>query len=154
LRPTLYCLVLSPLLALAQPALAADAELAHEAQDAPAAADALSVPPAAEPTALRPANVIEAEQLAAQAFEAYERKEYDRAIELYEKALAAASSADILYNIARVATIALAAGGALLAGGAAIWWLGPRREQSPRVALQVVPTGAAAQIGCSFTNSF
>jgi tetratricopeptide (TPR) repeat protein len=237
---------------------------------------------------VRPANVVEAEHLASQAFDAYERKEYQRAIELYQKALDAASSSDILYNIARVydvglhdsaqatayyrryladpkaqsprrqlaeqriaalqpaplhaplgatietdpavaiadtappqhesawtwretsavalagtgvialgigtgfaisaaaqsdtwkhdcegnvcqtqrgvdaantaadraqmATIALAAGGALLAGGAAIWLLGTQHEESPRVALQVVPVGPAAQVGASFSSSF
>jgi tetratricopeptide (TPR) repeat protein len=55
---------------------------------------------------------------------------------------------------ARVATIALAAGGALLAAGAAVWWLGANHEESPRVALQVVPVGPAAQLGCSFSSSF
>jgi tetratricopeptide (TPR) repeat protein len=279
LRSTLYCFVLSPLLALAQPVLAADV-----GPGADSAADAEGATPAVEATDARPANVIEAEQLASQAFEAYQRKEYDRAIDLYQQALTAASSADILYNIARVydvglndgprateyyrrylaepkaqaprrelaeqriaalqpspllapietdpaatiadatpvqhesgwtwretsalalagsglialgvgagfaisaasqsdtwkrdcdgnvcqtqsgvdaahraadratiATVAMAAGGALLAGGAAIWWLGPRREEAPRVALRVMPVGAAAQIGCSFSSSF
>ena len=55
---------------------------------------------------------------------------------------------------ARIATIALAAGGALLAGGAAIRWLGDKHEESPRVALHVVPAGPAAQLGCSFSSSF
>lgn len=283
MRATLYCLTLSPLLALARPALAAD-DNASPASGAAPGVDTASAPPAAEAPNARPANVIEAEQLASQAFDAYERKEYQRAIELYQQALAAASSADILYNIARVydvgmqdsahateyyrrylaepkaqaprrqlaeqriselqpspliapietdptaaiadtapaqngsgwtwretsavalagtgfialgvgagfgisaasqsniwkhdcdgnvcqsqrgvdaahtaadraqvATIALAAGGALLAGGAAIWWLGAKHEESPRVALQVMPAGPAAQIGCSFSSSF
>jgi tetratricopeptide (TPR) repeat protein len=251
--------------------------------DAPAA-EAPGAPSGAEAVNVRPANVLEAEHLASQAFDAYEHKEYQQAIELYEKALAAASSADILYNIARVydvglhdgprateyyrrylaepkaqaprrqlaqqriavlqpspltapietepsaaiadtaapeaksgwtwretsavalagtgfialgvgagfgisaasqsdtwkrdchgnvcqtqagvdaahtaadragvATIALAAGGALLAGGAAIWWLGAKHDESPRVALRVVPAGPAAQIGCNFSSSF
>ena len=276
LRATLYCLTLAPLLALVRPALAADVD--------PAAAADTSNPSALESEDPRPANVVAAEHLAAQAFDAYERKEYRRAIELYEQALAAASSADISYNIARVydvglhdaarateyyrrylaepkaqsprrelaeqriaalqpsplvapietdptstiadpaqpergsgwtwretsaialagtgfialgigagfgisaasqsdtwkndcdgnvcqtqsgvdaahtaadrariATIALAAGGALLAGGAAIWWLGAKHEESPRVALHVVPAGPAAQLGCSFSSSF
>jgi len=307
LRATLYCLTLSPLLALARPALAADvsapdggppsAPSAATPAPSPAAVpspaatsaatpalDAASAPPAAEALDVRPANVIEAEHLASQGFDAYERKEYQRAIELYQKALAAASSADILYNIARVydvglhdsahaseyyrrylaepkaqsprlqlaeqriaalqasplvapietdpataiadpaathnesgwtwretsavalvgtgfialgvgagfgisaasqsdtwkqdcdgnvcqsqhgvdaahtaaararvATIAVATGGALLAGGAAVWWLGAKHEESPRVALKVVPVGPAAQIGCSFASSF
>ena len=55
---------------------------------------------------------------------------------------------------AQVATIALAAGGALLAGGAAVWWLGAKTEASPRVALQIVPVGPAAQLGASFSSSF
>jgi tetratricopeptide (TPR) repeat protein len=293
LRATLYCLTLSPLLALARPALAAEVHAA--AGGAPAATpavapvaipavDTASAPSAPEAVDARPANVVEAEQLASQAFDAYERKEYQRAIDLYQRALTAATSADILYNIARVydvglhddphateyyrrylaepkaqsprrqlaeeriaalqpsplsapietdptvaiadttmprsesgwtwretsavalagtgfialgvgagfgisaasqsdtwkqdcdgnvcksqrgvdaahtaadrahvATIALAAGGALLAGGAAIWWLGAKHDESPRVALQVVPAGPAAQIGCSFSSSF
>jgi tetratricopeptide (TPR) repeat protein len=295
LRATLYCLTLFPLLTLsplfARPALAADVSAPPASGAAPSgavpsglAAEAPSAPSAAETANARPANVVEAEHLAAQAFDAYERKEYRQAIELYQRALDAASSADILYNIARVydvglhdsaraseyyrrylaepkvqsprrqlaeqrvaalqppplsaaietdpaaaiadtaplqpssswtwretsavalagsgvialgigagfaisaasqsdtwkqdcdgnvcqsqrgvdaahtaadragvATIALAAGGALLAGGAAIWFLGTKHEESPRVALQVVPTGPAAQVGCSFSSSF
>ena len=283
MRATLYCLTLSPLLALARPALAADVDAPGATSPVPNPSGAPPAPSAAEATTLRPANVIEAEQLASQAFDAYERKEYQRAIELYQSALEAASSADILYNIARVydvglhdsaraaeyyrrylaepkaqsprrqlaeqritalqpapfaapietdpaaaiadapahrestwtwretsalalagtgvialgvgagfalsaasqsdtwkhdcdgnvcqtqrgvdaahtaadraqvATIALAAGGALLAGGAAVWWLGAKPEESPRVALQIVPVGPAAQLGASFSSSF
>jgi tetratricopeptide (TPR) repeat protein len=279
-------LTLAPLLALARPALAVDVD-APPSSGVPNASTP-NASAAAETANVRPANVVEAEQLASQAFEAYERKEYPRAIELYQKALDAASSSDILYNIARVydvglhdsahateyyrryladpkaqsprrqlaeervaalqpsplnpplgaaietdpavaiadtappphesawtwretsavalagtgvialgigtgfaisaaaqsgtwkhdcegnvcqtqrgvdaahtaadraqvATIALAAGGALLAGGAAIWLLGSRHEESPRVALQVVPVGPAAQLGASFSSSF
>jgi tetratricopeptide (TPR) repeat protein len=268
-----------------QPALAADVNSPPGgALAATPAADTASAPSGVEAANARPANVVEAEQLASQAFDAYERKEYQQAIALYQKALAAASGADILYNIARVydvglndgprateyyrrylaepkaqsprrqlaeqriaalqpspriapietdpnaaiadtppaetnsgwtwretsavalagagaialgvgagfgisaasqsdtwkqdcdgnvcqtqrgvdaaqtaadrarvATIALAAGGALLAGGAAVWWLGAKHEESPRVALQVVPAGPAAQVGCSFSSSF
>jgi tetratricopeptide (TPR) repeat protein len=51
--------------------------------------------------------VVEAERYAAQAFDAYSRKDYERALELYEAALAAAKSADILYNLARVHDVGL-----------------------------------------------
>ena len=63
---------------------------------------------AAEPTAPTPeppvlhADVDLAERYASAAFEAYRAREYGRAVSLYEQALAAAPSADILYNIARV----------------------------------------------------
>lgn len=300
MRATLYCLTLrrlltlAPLLALARPALAADVNGAPSSSAGTSGpvtsspADAPSAPSAIDAANARPANVVEAEHLASQAFDAYERKEYPRAIELYQRALDAAASSDILYNIARVydvglhdsahateyyrrylaepkaqsprrqlaeqriaalqpsprsdvppraaietdpataiadpappqhdsawtwretsalalagtgvialgvgtafaisasqsdtwkqdcdgnvcqtqrgvdaahtaadraqvATIALAAGGALLAGGAAIWWLGAKHEESPRVALQVVPVGPAAQVGASFSSSF
>jgi hypothetical protein len=298
LRATLYLLTLSPLLAFARPALAADVNTpapdvapagVAPAGVAPAGVAPAGVAPGVDPPSAasaaeaRPANVIEAEHLASQGFDAYDRKEYRRAIELYQRALAAASSADILYNIARVydvglhdgghateyyrrylaepkaqsprrqlaeqriavlqpspfaapietdpeaaiadtashhssgwswretsavalagsglialgvgtgfgisaasqsdtwkqdckgnvcqsqrgvdaahtaadrarvATVALAAGGALLAGGAAVWWLGAKHEESPRVALHVVPVGPAAQLGCSFSSTF
>jgi tetratricopeptide (TPR) repeat protein len=49
-----------------------------------------------------PARVQRAELHAELAFEAYEDNQYERALALYEMALAAADSADILFNIARV----------------------------------------------------
>jgi tetratricopeptide (TPR) repeat protein len=58
------------------------------------------------PTAFS-APVALAEQYAAQAFEAYQRRDYGRAVQLYEQALSAAPSADILYNIARVCDLGL-----------------------------------------------
>jgi len=69
---------------------------AEEAPRADAAGDAARAP-----------NVAEAEHYAEQAFDAYSRKEYGRALELYQSALAAAKSADILYNIARVYDVGL-----------------------------------------------
>jgi tetratricopeptide (TPR) repeat protein len=48
------------------------------------------------------ADVALAERYAAAAFDAYRAREYERAISLYQQALAAAPSTDILYNIARV----------------------------------------------------
>jgi len=67
---------------------------------------------AAEPpsTSAEPAvspNVSEAERFAALAFDAYGRQDYPRALNLYESALRAARSADILYNIARVYDVGL-----------------------------------------------
>jgi tetratricopeptide (TPR) repeat protein len=49
-----------------------------------------------------------AEDDAARAFDAYQSQRYAEAIRLYEQALAAADSADILYNIARVYDLGLA----------------------------------------------
>lgn len=51
--------------------------------------------------------VVVAEKYASDAFEAYERRDYARAIVLYEQALATTPSADILYNIARVYDLGL-----------------------------------------------
>lgn len=47
-------------------------------------------------------DVARAEAFAAQAFDAYSRKDYALAIDLYQNALASAPSADIIYNIARI----------------------------------------------------
>jgi tetratricopeptide (TPR) repeat protein len=47
-------------------------------------------------------DVARAEAYAADAFEAYARKDYSAAIALYQKALEATPSADILYNLARI----------------------------------------------------
>jgi tetratricopeptide (TPR) repeat protein len=54
-----------------------------------------------EPTPSGPA-VERAEQRAAQAFQAYERKDYPAAVALYLEAYEASPSADMLYNIARI----------------------------------------------------
>ena len=48
------------------------------------------------------ADVSRAEDYAAQAFEAYSRKDYQEAVVLYLKALEAAPSSDILYNLAKI----------------------------------------------------
>lgn len=64
--------------------------------------------PAQAQSPTRPsAPVALAEQYAEQAFEAYEQRDFARAIQLYERALDAAPSADILYNIARVYDLGL-----------------------------------------------
>jgi tetratricopeptide (TPR) repeat protein len=55
------------------------------------------------------AQVLVAERYAAQAFEAYGKKEYAQAIALYRKAHDTAPSADALYNIARVYDLGLRA---------------------------------------------
>lgn len=52
-------------------------------------------------------DVALAESYAEQAFEAYERREYAEAVALYQQAYEAASSADALYNIARVYDVGL-----------------------------------------------
>jgi tetratricopeptide (TPR) repeat protein len=58
---------------------------------------------AAEPeTSGRAPDVAESEHLAALAFEAYGRKDHQSALLLYQQALEAAPSADIVYNIARI----------------------------------------------------
>jgi tetratricopeptide (TPR) repeat protein len=67
------------------------------------AALALGAPRAWADTASTPAaDVTLSERYAARAFEAYKRKDYQSAIALYDKARQAASSADIIYNIARI----------------------------------------------------
>jgi len=72
---------------------------------------ALCVPALAraeETTVSEPARpVLAAERLAAQAFEAYGRKQYAEAVALYEQAYASAPSADALYNIARIYELGL-----------------------------------------------
>jgi hypothetical protein len=75
-------------------ALAAQATLARAQPPAPASA------PAAGDVAL-------AERYAADAFAAYSAHEYAHALVLYHQALAAAPSADIAYNIARVYDLGL-----------------------------------------------
>jgi tetratricopeptide (TPR) repeat protein len=70
-----------------------------------APAFAAGPPSADEVEALDP--VDQAERLADDAFQAYLRQEYRQAIALYELALEAAPSADILYNIARIYDLGL-----------------------------------------------
>jgi len=48
------------------------------------------------------ADVSRAENYAAEAFEAYSRKDYQEAVVLYLKALEASPSSDILYNLAKI----------------------------------------------------
>jgi tetratricopeptide (TPR) repeat protein len=67
-------------------------------------AAATSAPEAMEPGA---SDVTLAERYAGEAFEAYRVRDYGRAVALYEQALAAAPSPDIVYNIARVYDIGL-----------------------------------------------
>jgi tetratricopeptide (TPR) repeat protein len=60
------------------------------------------------PTAPNPApSVLQAEDYAAHAFEAYGRKEYGEAVALYQRAYDRAPSAAALYNIARVYDLGL-----------------------------------------------
>lgn len=54
-----------------------------------------------------PAAVAEAELSAAQAYDAFQRKDYASAVALYQKAFEAAPSADALFNIARVYDLGL-----------------------------------------------
>jgi hypothetical protein len=63
----------------------------------------------------RDERIAEAEQLAEAAFAAYQRQQYWRAIELYERAWAAAPGADIAFNIARIYDRALQDGRSALA---------------------------------------
>ena len=58
--------------------------------------------PALAQEAAASSDVSKAENYAAQAFEAYERKEYQEAVVLYLKALEAAPSSDVLYNLAKI----------------------------------------------------
>jgi transcriptional regulator with XRE-family HTH domain len=77
-----------------------------QAPESDSAAPAETPASTPEPPVLH-ADVALAERNAAAAFEAYRTHEYGRAINLYEQALAAAPSADILYNIARVYDVGL-----------------------------------------------
>jgi tetratricopeptide (TPR) repeat protein len=56
----------------------------------------------AEPAPPPGADVALSERYAARAFDAYKRRDYQSAIALYQKALEAVPSADVLYNIARI----------------------------------------------------
>src|SRR4051812_29210658 len=47
-------------------------------------------------------NVARAEEYASQAFDAYSQQDYPRAVALYQQALAASASPDIIYNLARI----------------------------------------------------
>ena len=84
-----YCTVIAVSIGL----VAASATSRALAEPAPA--------PAAAP------DVALAEQYAAEAFEAYQARDHAHAVSLYLQALAAAPSADILYNIARVYDLGL-----------------------------------------------
>ncbi|HTV25191.1 MAG TPA: hypothetical protein VMG12_41140 [Polyangiaceae bacterium] len=81
---------------------------AQAPEAAPEPPAATNEPPAAtsEPPVLH-SDVALAERYASAAFDAYRAREYGRAVSLYEQALAAAPSADILYNIARVYDVGL-----------------------------------------------
>jgi len=78
---------------------------------APLLAAAMSVSASARADAPPAAEVADqlsaAEHFAAQAFEAYGKKQYSEAVALYEQAYASVPSADALYNIARVYDIGL-----------------------------------------------
>jgi hypothetical protein len=54
-----------------------------------------------------PSDIDLAERYASEAYDAYRVRDYGRAVMLYEKALAAAPSPDIVYNIARVYDVGL-----------------------------------------------
>lgn len=79
------------------------AVLAHAIALASGLAWAVAATPAfAQGAAHTGSDVARAEAYAADAFDAYARKDYSAAIALYQKALEAAPSADILYNLARI----------------------------------------------------
>jgi tetratricopeptide (TPR) repeat protein len=86
------------------PVLPAAAQAPEPEPASPAPAEPAGATP--EPPVLH-ADVALAERYAAAAFEAYRAREYGRAVHLYEQALAAAPSAEILYNIARVYDVGL-----------------------------------------------
>lgn len=73
----------------------------------PARTAAAEAPAAAPEPPVLHTDVSLAERHAAAAFEAYRARDYVSAINLYEQALAAAPSAEILYNIARVYDVGL-----------------------------------------------
>jgi hypothetical protein len=77
---------------------------AQSARPAEPATRAAGTPPKAG----SPSGAIaESERLAARAFEAYQHADHAAARSLYEQALAAAPSADIVYNLARVCDLGL-----------------------------------------------
>lgn len=63
---------------------------------------------AKEPVNAEPSPVVVAEQRAAEAFQAYTRKDYAVAVALYLEAYEAAPSGSMLYNIARIYDLKLA----------------------------------------------
>jgi tetratricopeptide (TPR) repeat protein len=65
-------------------------------------AGALSITAPSLAQAQASADVSKAEQYAAEAFEAYNNKDYQEAVVLYLKALEAAPSADVLFNLAKI----------------------------------------------------
>lgn len=98
MKRSVHLLQLTPLACAA--VLLASHALAEDAQSG-----AELPPPSAEldrAAAARVERVAEAERLAEAAFAAYQQQQYRQAIELYEQAWAAAPSADIAFNIARI----------------------------------------------------
>jgi tetratricopeptide (TPR) repeat protein len=69
---------------------------------APTRADDLDLDEPRATTAERPSEVARAEDYAAQAYDAYSQQDYASAVSLYRMALDAASSPDIIYNLARI----------------------------------------------------
>jgi hypothetical protein len=78
------------------------AVLAHAIAIACGLAWATAAPAALAQESSRGSDVTRAEAFASEAFDAYSRKDYSAAIALYQKALEAAPSADIVYNLARI----------------------------------------------------
>lgn len=71
------------------------------------AADVHAEPMPAPSSAAAPSEVEQAEAYAADAYEAYQRKDYATAVALYRKAYESSPTADILFNIARIYDIGL-----------------------------------------------
>ena len=59
-------------------------------------------PKASAQDAAASSDVARAEAFANEAFDAYSRKDFEQAVALYQKALEASPSADIVYNLARI----------------------------------------------------
>lgn len=78
------------------------AVLAHAIAIACSVAWTLVAPAALAQESSRGSDIARAEAFASEAFDAYSRKDYSAAIALYQKALEAAPSADIVYNLARI----------------------------------------------------
>jgi hypothetical protein len=98
-------LATSPVAAQPGASRASSTRAAAAAAVGSARARAASTPPA--PGAVPAPRVALAERHAEEAFQAYGRKDYANAVALYLKALDAAPSADIVYNLARVYDIGL-----------------------------------------------